>query len=524
MVKMGMDKQEQGRIELAQGMRAQGMRALRAGQSAQALVLLEQALETVVHPALRNEVGRLHLAQGNRARAEAAFRQAIAEARTLGEHSVAALGNLANLLTASGREDEALALYREALAQDPDCANTLYNFAHLLRLRRAHGEAEGLYRRCLAVSPGHYRAWFNLGACLEEMGRFAEAGRAFSRVLDLVPDHGRAMARLLNLRENGHAPGLLAQAVVQAQAHAQTLPEGHPDRPLLHGALGRHFDRRGQVEEAMHHFEAAARARAARAGPFDGPALAARVERIIARDAPASANFEAQDQAMRPIFVVGMPRAGTSLAEQILSSHRAVFGAGEILRLPVIHARYEAMETEPDAVQLAAWRADYLAHVARLDGAKESVFVDKLPFNFLHLGLARRLFPEAVIVHCTRSPRDIALSCFIEGFQWDQGDFSNRFEDIGALLAVERRIMAHWSGQMPIHTLSYEALIADPEAAVGGLLAACGLAPDPACLDFHRADRVVQTPSRWQVRQPLYASSVGRWRPYARWLGELPEV
>jgi len=220
------------------------------------------------------------------------------------------------------------------------------------------------------------------------------------------------------------------------------------------------------------------------------------------------------------VFVLGMPRSGTTLVEQILAAHPEVHGCGELTTMPSIVGRLPAQGRTSRLAQdtRGALAAEYLAASRRHAPASATRRVDKQPLNFLYLGQIALLFPAARIVWCRRDPRDIAISVYGEDFSPE----STYATDLGEILGfadVQERLMAHWRQVIPnpLHEVRYEDLVRDPEAGTRGLVDFLDLPWDPACLGFHDAARSVGTPSRWQVRQPVHARSVGRWTNYARW-------
>jgi hypothetical protein len=310
--------------------------------------------------------------------------------------------------------------------------------------------------------------------------------------------------------------------------------DGSPEAKALMGyGLTKWYDRRGRFREAA---SAGIRANAARrraTGSFDRSALTARIDAI--RTAYTKEFFgERRHIGIRtdqPVFIVGLPRSGTTLTEQILSAHPLMHGAGELPDLARLAAK--SLEGADVAPWQAALRLDdemsshrmaheylrALRHNAPPDCRRIS---DKQPLNFFHLAFAALLFPNARVLHCRRDPRDNALSIWMENFSRDQ-TYATDFGDLAHFIGEYRRLMAHWRENLPLRVLDiqYEETVADLEGQARRIMAFLKVQWDDRCLDFHKVDRAVQTPSRWQVRQPLYSSSVGRWRQYQEYLPEL---
>ena len=237
------------------------------------------------------------------------------------------------------------------------------------------------------------------------------------------------------------------------------------------------------------------------------------------------------DPSTRPVFVIGMIRSGTSLVEQILASHSDVYGAGELLEITKLASNlpqaldssleYPECIRQLDAGRIASSATGYLRYLAGRDDRAARV-VDKLPTNFLHLGLIAILLPNAHIVHCRREALDVCLSIYFQRFA--QGHFyAYDFDDIAAYYAEYERLMAHWKKVLPVEILDiqYEDLLDDLEGESRRMLDYCGLDWQEACLAFHRSQRPVRTASSWQVRQPLYRTAVARWRKFEPHLDEL---
>ncbi|MFB6261416.1 MAG: sulfotransferase, partial [Thiohalorhabdaceae bacterium] len=237
----------------------------------------------------------------------------------------------------------------------------------------------------------------------------------------------------------------------------------------------------------------------------------------------------------RPVFIVGMPRSGTSLTEQILASHPQVHGAGELedigatlKRIPGYLGSERAMpEAMAEATSEGLDRAaqGYLDRLAELAPAEAQRVTDKMPQNFLHLGAMALMFPEAAFIHTRRDPRDTCLSCYFQNFVAQGLTFAYDLSNLGHYYALYEDLMAHWHEVLPVslYDLQYEELVADPETKVAELLAHCGLEWDDRCMRFFETERDTRTASYDQVRKPIYTASAGRWQRYADHIGPLVE-
>jgi Sulfotransferase family len=295
-------------------------------------------------------------------------------------------------------------------------------------------------------------------------------------------------------------------------------------RIRVHLALGKAADDLGDYEEAMRHFDAA---EAVRNGivRFDLAKFEARVDRLIASFTPESLARAASiglDDPM-PILILGLPRSGTTLVEQILSAHPDVTAGGELSFWNEHGSPWEqANSAQAQAELLSRSAYDYRQLLSRLAQGAARV-TDKMPLNFQWAGLIHLAFPRATIIHCRRSPIDTALSIHQTHFN-PHMLFPTGGESLVGYIRTYQRLCAHWRSVLPPERfieIDYEALVEDPEPAIRRMVTACGLAWNDACMSSHRNARVVKTPSKWQARQPIYRHSIGRWRAYERWLGPL---
>ena len=444
----------------------------------------------------------------------------------------AVLARFGQVLSVLGHDEAALTCHRRALALQPDDPQLQLALARSLMHRFDTAAAIAPLRRATELAPDLVEAWQRLGTCLSASGAFVAAGDAYRRALTLDPVNAESLRGLAAIDQPAGDPAdldrlraLLAREDVPAE---QRIAAGF--------AAGERLDRLDRYDEAFPCFAIAnalvrARRQAEGAG-FDAAQLHQQVDDLIAHCSAAFlANATSWGTASElPVLVVGMPRSGTTLVEQILASHAAVAGAGE---LPDLNLAARAMMLENPRRRLAAWdpasarrhAAAYLEKLAAL-GGRVSRVVDKMPDNVFVLGIAAAMLPDARFILCRRDLRDVCLSCFFQHFV-EGNEFSNDLADCGRRAVEVDRLMTHWERVLAgprVMTVRYEALVADVETEARRLSAFLGLPWDPACLQFHRTARPVLTASSWQVRQQVYGTSVGRWRHYARNLGPLLET
>lgn len=420
--------------------------------------------------------------------------------------------------------DEAIRYHRRALALHPD------DIASLLALagtQRRAGDIPGSvasFRRVVELDPTRAEAWNGLGNGLRAVGQFEQARNCFNRAVAIDPNLADAYRGLSLIRRQDADP-IEIDHLRAILADPATTPVDHVAAGF---ALGKSFDDAGRYDDAFAAYSTANalywRILDADGRAFDAAAFTTIVDQIIAR-------FDARffedhagwgDASDLPVFVIGMPRSGTSLIEQIAASHPSVHGAGELSDVGRIEGALDRTgHTHWDRTESAALAGAHVAHLRALGGPAMRV-IDKMPDNILKLGLIGTLFPGARVIMCTRDPRDTGLSCFFQFFP-HTNSFSYDLGQIGRRHVQIDRLAAHWRNVLPLRMIeaNYEATVNDLEGQSRKIIEFLGLPWDPACLDFHRTDRVVQTASAWQVRQPLYDRAVGRWRLYRDYLTPL---
>jgi tetratricopeptide (TPR) repeat protein len=472
-------------------------------------------------PEMLREAAALRAA-GRFAEAAAAYESVLALAPALPDSWF----NLAWLQRRLGEPDAALASYQQALdrgVSGPEEVrlNRAVIFADDLRQDDA---AERELRQALVLNPGYKPALLNLANLEEDRGRRAEAAALYDRILALDPTYWEALARSANCRAFSDPAAPLIGKLEAALARGDVAAA---DRASLGFALGRALDAVGRYDDAFAAYAAANEASRASAAPgqgrYDPAALERFVDAVIAAFAsPAAA---AALEAKPPIFICGMFRSGSTLIEQVLSSHPRVTAGGEMAFLPGVVAG----ELSPFPAAVAAASAGQLEDIARryLDAVARTfpgadLVTDKRPDNFLFVGLIKTLFPRAKIIHTTRHPLDNCLSAYF--LHLDHGmAYALDLIDTGHFYRQQRRLMAHWRALYgdDVYAFDYDAFVQDPRAALEPLLAFCGLDWNDALLSFHARESSVKTASVWQVREPLYRRASGRWRHYAAHLAPL---
>ena len=418
--------------------------------------------------------------------------------------------------------DAAIACYLEALKLKPGLTEAHSNLGDALRQQGNLVAAVESFRKALALDPSCINAHIGLGEAHQDAGQFVTAKAHFDQVLGLEPKHPGAWAALPSLRK------MTTDDLPWAEMAQRLLENGlKPQEEMgLCYALGKYYDDTRQYDVAFGHYERANRLKRQRAGSFERDKFRDLIDRIISAHPPEAVMHRqaGSSDSCRPVLIVGMPRSGTSLTEQILASHTKVFGAGEL--------QFWGKQAQKHGIEISSGLHDaaLLQDIAarcdaelQLHSTTALRVVDKMPGNFLELGLIHAVFPQARILHVQRNPIDTCLSIYFQNFSYGH-TYATDLEDLAFYYREYYRLMAHWRAVLPPEVfldVPYEALVENYEAWSRRIIEFVGLEWDERCLNFHETKRKVGTASNWQVRQKIYKTSKERWRNYGQFVEPL---
>jgi Tfp pilus assembly protein PilF len=496
------------------------------GKTSEALARYQEVLRLEPrHPQVHYNLGLILLQQGKFAEAAEHARQALAHQPNYAD----AYNILGQVAHEQANRTEARAAFEKAVQLEPRNADAHNNLGNVFRHESRFAEAAACFRQALQLRPNFIEAHNNLGAALVELGQPKEALPHYLEAIRLKPDYGQAYYNLNSLvrrRLYEFTPGDIER--MKATLAAGKLSAD--DTSLLAFTLAEWLDQQNVVDEAFHYYRIGndwrRRYFAQRGGVFSPNSHRRYIQRLI--DTFDRAYFE-RVQGMGldtevPVFVLGVPRSGTSLVEQILATHPQVFGSGELMDIPQLTEKLPSMlktsatfpecmaSIDRDTIRTAA--EQYLQGQIGRGGVALRI-TDKMPENYFYLGVIRTLFPKARIIHCRRDALDVCVSCYLQNFVSVR--FATDMEDIAVYYRQYERLMAHWNTVLPeaLYEVPYEELVRHQEAVSRELVEFLGLPWDERCLAFHDNPRKVQTASKDQVRRPMYRSSVGRWKRYA---------
>ena len=499
-------------------------------QQARDFIGAERCYQTVLrdhpdHPDALNLLSTLAVEAGRLGIAEQLLRGALAQSPKHPGY----LSNLGNVLALQRRHPEAAQAFEAALASQPGLIDAMTGLSTAYLLLNRGDAALAMARRAYCRDPETSKAALALASVLVGLGETEEATVVLRKLIatgQQVPAALIALATAHKFTDDDPEPALMERL-----ANDRRLPDGQRSA-LLH-ALGK---ARADLREYDAAFAAFNTAKQLAGRDFNLDQNEAYYDALIANLTP---DFFAARQGfghsgVTPVFVVGMPRSGTTLAEQICSSHSEVRGIGEVPSLSHIAHRINWRRATPQELvsALSAITAEQSRELARayLDdiahyGGTGRLIINKMPHNYEYLGLIALLFPDARIIHCTRDPLDNCISCFTHNFSESHG-YNSDLATMGRYYRSYQRLMAHWQSAAPIAILDnpYEAMVADQEGQSRRLVDFLGLEWEQSVLNFQDNDRLVLTPSRWQVRQPIYRSSVQQWKRYDAHIGPLKEA
>jgi len=432
-------------------------------------------------------------------------------------------GALAYIL---GDREQAIGCFRRAAMTGDRNSFGRLGKARALLIEERNQEAEQALRETLVADPKNAMAHDLLGNLLSDFGRFDEARACFERAIALAPPLAGSYYELVRCRPVTSDDDGLVQGM-QAALATPGLEAGQ--RLRLHLAIGKAAEDLGDYGLAMQHFDAADAVRRG-SGSFDSATFSIEIDQLIARCTPEwiGQARELGSSDVTPVLILGMPRSGTTLVEQIVSAHPEVGGGGELHFWNQRGAEWHRSVADGndrlfvDGEFLAEAVADYLG-VLRAIAPTAARVTDKMPFNFLWAGLIHVAFPRAIIIHCRRAAIDTALSIHQTHFRPGLA-FPTGGTELVAYFRDYQRLIDHWRSVLPADRfveIDYEDLTRTPEPVIRRIIAACGLAWHDACLRPESNPRAVNTPSKWQARQPIYRTSIARWRRYEPWLGPL---
>jgi tetratricopeptide (TPR) repeat protein len=505
----------------AQHLFNRGNKLIEQGAYAEAGALFEEAVKLdSSHAEALNNLGSAQSQLGRYEEAEQSFREALAAKPNFSEPH----GNLGVLLRQKSYLSDSEASLRRALKLKPTNVDARINLGLTLVLLGRLRDARACFAKVLKTTSHDFRALFGMGQIAVAEGRFEEAESTFRRVIEINPKMTNAWAMLALTRKMTNADGEKFKSMEEIATGAI-----HPlEEANLRFAMGKYCDDVNDFARAFQNFKRGNELLKAAAADYDRKERSHLIDQLIrvySREAISNIGA-AGSSSVKPVFVVGMPRSGTSLAEQIIASHPAAYGTGELdfWNSPTLKEAGITRGTLSETVRPKV-AEDYLRI---LEGFSKSAsrIVNKAPVNSDYLGLIYSVFPNARVIYMQRDPIDTCLSCYFQQFLTGI-NFAFELSDLVHYYREHQRIMAHWRAVLPpgfILDVPYEELVADQENWSRKMLDFIGLEWDERVLEFHTNKRQVTTASAWQVRQKIYQSSVARWHNYEKFIGPLKSL
>jgi tetratricopeptide (TPR) repeat protein len=473
-------------------------------------------------PAILNQLGLIHRKLENYGEAIYYLRKSI----EFDKLNFDPYYNLGVVLSDLGRHEEALLNYDRVVDIKPEHVDVYIYRGNTLKNLNRFEEAAGSYRKAIALKPDSAGAWTGIARLQFELGNFKEAGKYYEKAHSIDAKMVEPLCGLAEVK--GYRVDSNFMLEIKNRLSDDTLKSN--ESAQLHHAYAKICDEIARYDEAFFHFSESKKLNISK---FDIEELALVYSsmKYLFNDEffKEIENFGLLDQ--RPVFIVGMPRSGTTLVEQILTSHRQVDGLGELRNMHIISKRLGGGIDNPSefaeavkrlkASEVAEMAENYCEVFSR--SKKKSIrIIDKNPHNFEMLGIIALLFPKAHVIHCRRDPLDTCVSMYTQKFSGEHG-YNRDLSVLGRYYREYEALMLHWKKTLPlkIFEFDYEKNIEDIEGLSRSAISFLELEWDPNCLNYQQQSRRVATPSLWQVRQPLYSKSVGRWRHYEKHLGPL---
>ncbi len=505
-----------------------GVLLYQAGNHAQAVDLISRAIATAPdQPMYHNNLGNMHQELGRLEEAVASYRKAL----VIKPDYAAAHSNLGNALQELGRLEEAVASYRKALVIKPDYAAAHSNLGTAHQELGRLEEAVASSRKALVIEPSYAEAHNNLGTAHMRMGRLEEAVAGYRKALVIKPDYAESYMHLAHIKEHFECDNEI-KAMEEKYASPDISDE---QRMYLAFGLGKAFEDLRQYEKAFDFFLAGNTIkRKTQSYSIEAQDLFFKKQKEVFDSSLFEKYRGAGCEDDSPIFVLGMPRSGSTLIEQILASHAQVYGAGEVTALPQImfpfFNRFSSVALaegirECDAAEFERMGVEYIDAIKK-HSKKARFTTDKALSNFQFIGMIRLILPNAKIIHCCRNPLDNCLSIFKSQFVRSGFEYAYDLIELGRYYNLYRDLMKYWHSVLPdfIYNIQYEEMVADQAEQTRLLLKHCGLEWEDACLEFYKTNRPVATASAVQVRRPIYKNSVQSWKRYEKQLAPLLEI
>ena len=428
--------------------------------------------------------------------------------------------------------DAAVIALERSAKLNPDCIDTYLALGKSYNKLESLDKAHQSFDKALEVDQNSLDALFQKAVLYQSCGQYDHAKELFYRILESYPDSIETYYQLVRMR---YVDGNESDLIEKLQDKIEYADLEIEQKKLAHFSIANLYERSEQFDEAFEHY--------ALGNDISDTVAYSDLEQYqkLIDDTIAGYSKEtfellkaAGNPTERPIFIVGMMRSGTTLVEQSLGQHSEIFPAGEVLKLSktaqtlidinsgAFHYPRDINLLSPEVIK--SFGQDYLNFIDTLTPHAVRYVTDKLPFNFFHIGFIKVLFPNAKIIHCLRDPMDTCLSCYFQNFT-NGPAFSRNLDTLGQFYCSYKKLMAHWDEILPedIHNVVYEDFVQDPETQIKSILEYLNLGWDENCLNHHESKRSIKTASQWQVRQPIYQSSVKRWRKYEKHLDKLAQ-